>query len=58
MRVLDGVGEDNGEYSYGVIRCVLQHDVSCILLILPSNSVGEHTQGYLYQSSGCYHEQA
>jgi len=55
MRVLEEVSEDNGEYTYGVIRCVLQHDGSCILLTLQSNSVGEHTQGYLYQSSGCYH---
>jgi len=47
MRVLDGVSEDNGEYTYGVIRCMLQHDGSCILLTLQSNSVGEHTLVYL-----------
>jgi hypothetical protein len=58
MRVLDGVSEDNGVYTYGVIRCVLQHDGSCILLTPQSNSVGEHMQGCLYQSSGCYHVQA
>lgn len=55
MRVLDGVSEDNEEYTYGVIRCVPQHDGSCILLTPQSKSVCEYTQRYLYQSSGCYH---
>ena len=51
MRVSDGVS--NRECTYGVIRCVLQHDGSCILLTPQSNSMGEHTQGYPYQPSGC-----